>query len=226
MRRAARRAAQRWRRGPAAAALALALAGCSVGRGEGEVKSDKLVARDCWDDAYDMGPNFFAAIPYRDTQDIRVQRGNDIKEVSDGLTVMLDGVEAIREGSLGAPLTVRLPEGVAPTGSLPEPCAEGAPCEGPRASFALYLHRSCHNQNVVLYGLEGTITFASLFNGNPIERQASEKLTEATFDVVVADPRDAPLGASPSDVPDELKSRITGYFRFYFERGQPGQPFP
>jgi hypothetical protein len=92
--------------------------------------------------------------------------------------------------------------------------------------MALYLQRSCHNQNIVLYAVDGTIKFQALFSGDPNETDAVDKYTDATFDVWVGDPRDAGLGHPADAIPRELLSRVTGGFRFYFERGQPGQPFP
>ena len=57
-----------------------------------------------------------------------------------------------------------------------------------------------------------------LFIGRPVE------LTEASFDVDVGNPHDAPPGST--EIPADKRSRLTGYFRFHFQRGQPGQPFP
>ncbi|HTN92093.1 MAG TPA: hypothetical protein VL242_50835, partial [Sorangium sp.] len=70
--------------------------GCSLGQGEGEVYSSRLRAANCWDDSYDMRPDFFAAVPYRSTLQIRVQRGSDLQEISDGLAVLIDDVDLIR----------------------------------------------------------------------------------------------------------------------------------
>lgn len=206
------------------AALSAGAAGCSLGQGEGQVNSDKLLARDCWDQAYDLQPDFFAAVPYRSTLQIRVQRGNDLQEVSDGLAILVDDLETIRNAKLGQTLDVALPPGVQPPGSpVPDP-EPGA--VAPLVHMALYLQQSCHNQNTVLYAVSGEITFSALFSGDPNEKDAAEKYTDAEFDVMVADPRDVPLGAPADAVPPELESRVAGYFRFYFERGQPGQPFP
>jgi hypothetical protein len=91
-------------------------------------------------------------------------------------------------------------------------------------NLALYLQFSCHSQNVVLYGVSGTITFEELFSGDPNESVGAEKLTDAHFEVVVADPRDATPGTLA--IPEAKSSRLTGRFRFHFQRGQPGQPFP
>ncbi|MBK9264731.1 MAG: hypothetical protein IPM54_33725 [Polyangiaceae bacterium] len=217
--------------------------GCSLGQGEGDVKSDALFARDCWYDAYDLQPDFFAAVPYspsyrddldvqvpyRDTVNIRVQRGTDMQEVSDGMTVLVQDVKRVRKDLLGQPLAVTLPAGVLPPGAtLPPPPPDGSapPEPTPAIHMALYLQRSCHNQNAVLYAVDGTITFHSLFSGDPNEDEASDKFTNAEFSVEMGDPRDAPVGALASEIPDDRRSLVTGFFRFYFERGQPGQPFP
>ena len=242
-------------------------AGCSLGLGEGQVKSDELFAHDCWGandggvqgDVYDLSPDFFAAIPYRTTLQIRVQRGNDLEEVSDGLSVLIDDVPKINKeicarlttspdcskaddrgpllslveatpewqecpaGTVG--FQVALPPGVNPPGSpaVPPPDLLNDP---PIVHMALYLHRSCHNQNNVLYAVNGKVCFSRLFSGDPNERSADNKLTNALFKIQVGDLRDVPLGSYPREIPSELQSTVSGYFRFYFERGQPGQPFP
>jgi hypothetical protein len=68
-----------------------------------------------------------------------------------------------------------------------------------------------------------TITFASLFDGNPYESNAARRLIQATFDAYLGDPRDGcPGGLGP---PPPCRGHIRGYFSFYFERGQPAQPF-
>ena len=195
----------------------------SVGEGTGTVTSDALFARDCWDDPFDLEPDFFAADPFRETMHIRIQRGSDLLEFSDGVVVLVDDVELVRD-SLGTPLQVTLPKGVAPPGvQVGTVCGETA-CSSP-VHVALYLLDSCHSQNVVLYATEGTITFTELFSGDPNEKDAAEKLTEGQFDVLVGDPRDIVLeGEEAGTIPNQ--SRLVGDFRFFFQRGQPAQPFP
>lgn len=236
----------------AAAALIGAGAGCtSLGQGEGAVKSEQLLAKDCWCSSYDMQPDFFAAVPYRDTLQIRLQRGADLQEISDGVAVLVDDVKAIRKNWLNKRLSVSLPSAIEliskESGLLPEggcgpdemvegvegTCDLGALAGAPKAEegesvvhMALYLQQSCHNQNVVLYAVSGDILFKSLFSGDPNESVGVDKFTDAVFDVMVGDPQDAPPGASPSEIPPEKLTHIQGCFRFYFERGQPGQPFP
>ncbi len=216
--------------------------GCSfVGEGEGEVTSDHLFVPDCWQGPFDLKPDFFAAVPYRDTLQVRVQRGSDLQEVSDGLAILVNEVSAIRPTNCaldsecssgqcddgictgpdqrGTALDVGLPP------KLLAEIAPGVPAgPTPPVSMALYLQFSCHNQNVVLYAVDGSITFDALFSGDPNESEGAEKLTDAYFDVTVADPRDALPGTL--DIPDDAKSPLVGWFRFHFQRGQPGQPFP
>lgn len=215
----------------ATTAMALALgtgAGCSLGQGEGEVKSDHLFVENCWNGAYDLQPDFFAGIPYRSALLIRVQRGSDLEEVSDGLTVLVDDVgavrRAIRESGGEATFPVALPPGVTPPGA---PAGAAIPPSGEAiVHMGLYLHASCHNQNAFLSAVRGSITFTSLFSGDPNEAIAEEKLSTASFSVRMGDPRDAPLGSPPDEIPEDRLSTVTGSFSFYFERGQPGQPFP
>lgn len=233
----------------------LAALGCNIpGDGEGEVTSGALMVQDCWSDSFDLKPSFFATVPYRDTQQIRVQRGSDLQEVSDGVAILVNEVSAIRPTKCtlgsdcasgecvvsddrpgicpedfdrccvgtdirGQPLTVGLPPKL-----LNEIAPGVAPVIPPPVSLALYLQFSCHNQNAVLYAVEGSITFTALFDGDPNESSGAEKLTDAVFDVMIADPRDAAPGTL--DIPEDRKSPLSGWFRFFFKRGQPGQPFP
>lgn len=247
--------------------LAAAVMGCSLGRGEGEVHSDDLYAKECvlpspdncagpdgidvGCDAYDLRPDFFAAVPFRETIQMRIQRGTDINELSDGLSVLVNDVDKIRAPlqqkqkaamaggateeealKLYVEVPVAIPIGVIPPGATVAPrppCDEATQlCDVLPVAVSLYLQKSCHNQNTVLYAVSGWVRFRSLFSGDPNEKSAAEKYTDADFDLIIGDPHDAPLG-EPLDadaIPAEFTSHLTGYFRYYFERGKPGQPFP
>jgi hypothetical protein len=198
--------------------IAAASIACTTGEGEGWVKSDQLFVEDCWSGPFDLDPTFFAANPHREeSMLIRVQRGDDLEEVSDGLIVLVSDLDYVK-GQLGRPLTVGLPPGVSPPGIPikldPDPA---------RVSLTLYLHDTCHVQNGSLFSIGGKITFDSIFSGSLDESEAEDRLTEATFEAAFADPRKA----EPDGTWEEGKvSTVTGMFRFFFQRGQPAQPFP
>ncbi len=257
----------------------------SLGQGQGTV-TGTLNTPDCWSGPFNLQPDFFAGVPYRDSLNIRVQNGSDFETFSDGVSILVDDVHAIRPdtgpGELGQPLSVSLPPGVVPPGvpitANPNPAS---------VHLTLYLGRSCHTQNVALYAMDqvtlnasgtcdavdgsaiqlscgagagdaslpdaavtdgglasdastsdgappagpsggsigrSTITFTHLFDNNPDETDAAQRLTEATFQVYLADPRDlCPGGLGP---PPPCRGMLTGSFKFYFQRGRPAQPFP
>lgn len=260
---------------PALVAL-IAPAGCSLGQGEGVVHSDALYAKDCvaptegalcpYDDPdagpdggvdegcdnYDLLPDFYAAVPSQDTIQMRIQRGTDITELSDGLSILVTDVAAIRKAiqakrdvamAGGATedealelawvdVPVAMPPGVTTPGSPPAvepPCDPSTLlCDVTPVAAALYLQKSCHNQNTVLYAVSGYMRFNSLFSADPTEPSAADKLTYVSkFEMTIGDPRDAPAGlpVGPDSIPTEFTSLLVGHFRFYFERGKPAQPF-
>lgn len=189
-------------------------AGCTVGEGSGWVRAtENLYIQDCWNGPFDLGPDFFAANPYRDQLWIRVQRGDNHEEMSDGLVIVVNGISDVR-ANLGTPVKVGLPRGVSPPGV---PVVEQE--DPPMVSLSLYLHNSCHAQNATVHSISGEITFTSLFNGVVNESRAEDRLTQASFSAVFADPRLDRVGDS------EFASVVEGAFEFYFERGQPAQPF-
>jgi len=195
--------------------LALAGAtGCTVGEGEGEVTSKRLYVKGCWNGSFDLDPDFFAANPYREEAlMIRVQRGDNNQEASDGLTVIVKDLAAV---PLDTPIPVGLPNGVSPPGQP----VKGLP--DPLVSLSLYLHATCHEQNSATYSVDGTILFRSIFSGNPNEENAEKRLTDAEFEVKFADPRELVDADDPAKVTSDV---VRGWFRFYFQRGQPAQPF-
>jgi len=101
----------------------------------------------------------------------------------------------------------------------------------PEVTMTLYLYNTCHVQNGAVYSVDGTIVFDSLFSGNRNENRAADRLTDAHFQAVVADPRDATLVVDPAtneivpEYPPDKTSIVKGDFRFYFQRGEPAQPF-
>jgi hypothetical protein len=182
--------------------------------------------QDCWEGEFDLKPTFFGANPFNDTLTIRIQRGERDIQVSDGFTMLIYDVPLIRSSLIGQPLLLGLPVGVSPLGyPLPE-----TP-NPPMATLSLYLNNSCAGQNSQLLAVEGEVTFAKLFSGDPNEETSEDRITEGEFWAVVTDPRTAEPIAEGGEggqffYPDETKSRIEGEFSFVFHRGTPAQPFP
>ena len=192
--------------------------GCAAAEGEGEVKSERLYIEDCWNGPFDLNPNFFAANPYREESLlIRIQAGDDIQELSDGLTVLVNDLQELR-GMLGQDIEVGVPPGVSPP---------GVPLQGdldpPPVSLSLYLHKTCHTQIGTIYSVSGTIRFESLFSGDMNEGSSEDRLTEGSFTANFGDPRQLAPGSSAD--PALVTSLVTGNFSFFFQRGQPSQPF-
>jgi hypothetical protein len=207
-----------WQGLPLAALALSGAAGCTVGEGHGDVSTpmgESLYVKDCWNGPFDLKPDFFAANPYREEQlFIRVQRGDNNEEASDGLLVAVNDLAAVK-ASTGQAIQVGLPNGVAPPG---QPLT-GKP--QPLVSLSLYLHQTCHEQNSATYSVSGTITFTSIFSGNPNEKNSDKRRTDAEFDVMFADPRDLVDATDPAAV----SGHVVGNFHFFFQRGQPAQPF-
>jgi hypothetical protein len=279
--------------------LAASFAACSVGAGNGFVNGD-LNVKDCWAGRFDLQPNFFAAVPYQSSQEIRIQNGGDYETFSDGVEILIEDVFAIRPGTgpdaggeMGVPLRVSLPPSVTAPGVPVVATSDPA-----RIHLALYLQRTCRTQDVALYALDAvtlnangdcnplhedggepvvtcpsssngiapsgnaidggtqdagardgsatdaatpvsagdaagtasgpighsTITFQSLFDNDESEPRADNRLNQGTFDVYLADPREACAGGIGP--PPPCRGHLTGAFKFYFERGRPAQPFP
>jgi len=193
--------------------------GCTTGQGDGQVTSEHLAVEDCWDGPFELSPTFFGANPYtRDDLSIRLQRGDDLTEVSDGVTFTIREAGKIRDELLDSPVKMGLPAGVTPPGTLPRQLDPDA-----LVSMVLSLHGSCHEQNSAVYAVSGDIVFHSLFSGDLNESKADARLTDAEFTADVADPRRIqPDGSFAA----EDTSQVTGWFRFFFQRGPPAQTFP
>lgn len=209
------------RRGPARAALALAVVlvagACSVGTGEGAFFGSLLV-RDCGVDLpdYDLRPSFFGAEYIVDTGaprgrqsqivNIRVQRGSFREDFSDGLRIAVYDVNAIARERLGQPIELlpirpglRRPVDV--TFYAQESCSAGYPDEFWRIP-------------AIFHAVSGTITFHAL-HAPDIPGSNGE---------IHAEIRDA-LFVSEAN-PEERWARLSGYFRFFYQRGAPAQTFP
>lgn len=253
--------------GLAALVIATSTNGCTVGSGTGSVSGDLFVA-ECWGGSYDLKPDFFAATPNTDDSlIIRIQRGSNYVNFSDGVSILVTAVSTIRaaidnDGGTPQPQTfpISLPPSVLAPGT---PLIQPTP---PGAQFTLILQQSCGVDTPGLYGMSlvttdvptgdggaicsaatmaaasqcdggvppatggSTITFQHIFDaslangGDPGSLSADQRLTQATFDVLLGDPRQqCPVGTGP---PPPCEGHLTGSFSFYFERGKPAQAFP
>ena len=269
--------------GCAAAVLGALAPACSLPEGQGDV-TGTLNVPSCWAGKFDLKPDFYAGVPYRETLQLRIQSGGDYETFSDGISILIDNVNDIRPsddpsqvaahpGLYNVPLAVSLPPGVTPPG-VPIPVV-ASPA---RVHLTLYLQQTCRTQNVALYAMDqvllnpdgtcdatdgsadplpcsvtqpappaggvpdassaetgappatapighSTITFTSLFDGNPDEDVAAKRLNAGSFHVYLADPREiCPGGLGP---PPRCRGELTtSGFSFYFQRGRPAQPFP
>ena len=87
-----------------AVALTPCLGACANGEGEGEA-SGPVSAPECGidDTAWELRPNFFVQDPWENTAVIRVQRGSNYQDLSNGLVISISDVEEVR-GSFGTPI--------------------------------------------------------------------------------------------------------------------------
>jgi hypothetical protein len=279
-----------------AAFAAAAMPACSLGQGDGWVRGS-LNVPDCWSGNFDLNPDFFAAVPYRKSLQLRIQNGGDYETFSDGVQILIDDITVIRPsgtspGLYGQALTVALPPEVTPPGVPITPTSSPA-----SVHLTLYLGRTCRTQNVALYAVDSvslnaaggcdladggepifacqgstvglfdggtpvtdagvstdatvstdasapsqeagaeagpsqqagavghsSITFQSLFDGDPEEVSAAQRHNVGDFTVYLADPREeCPGGLGP---PPPCRGYLQGHFDFNFERGKPAQPFP
>lgn len=227
----------------------LGTSACTLGQGEGQV-TGQLDVPNCWSGSFDLAPDFFAGVPYRSDLFIRIQRSGDTPPFADGVAIHVRDVLAVRQ-RLNVPLAVALAPEVTPPGvpivSDPDPALVDLALYLQRScrseTTALYAIKTalangdgtCSVDGPVACGagaglpanskvVSSTITFAHIFNGDPEEPSALERLTEASFDVYLADPRDACPGGIGS--PPRCRGHLQGRFKFFFQRGRPAQPFP
>lgn len=163
--------------------LAASAPACSQGEGEGRI-TGTLNVPECWTGNFELSPDFFAAVPYRDGLQLRIQSGSDFQSFSDGLSILLYDIAKVRPdaskgfaGRYNQPLEVDLPPEVTPPGTPIEPTANPAP-----VSMSLYLQRSCRTQNVTLQAIrevtmptDGTCDARALMGADPTQGCAPDK---------------------------------------------------
>ena len=167
----------------AAIAIAATAPACSQGEGEGRIVGT-LNVPNCWTGAFELNPDFLAAVPYRDAITLRIQSGSDFQSFSDGLTILVNDRTKIRPdpskafaGRYREPIPVDLPPEVTPPGTPIEAQADPA-----LVNMALYLQRSCRTQNVTLHVVDevtiptdGTCTAPAVRGADPTQGCAADK---------------------------------------------------
>jgi len=177
----------------------LLLGGCATGPGEGSAVG-QVWASDCGlnGEAFSLDPNYFAMQPSTSVEiiDMRMQRGSDIPNLSDGISFFIAEPELLKDEMLGVDIEFELLD---------------SPVE-----MTLYLNRTCPflSQIPVVYrAVSGTIRFEELFvfwvtNDN--------RMTTAEFtDVELVDTSD----------PENRRAVLSGDISFLFQRGTPAQNF-
>jgi len=164
--------------------------------GTGEVTGTVIAPQCDLDGDYSLNPDFFSATAFEEQLTIRIQHGGDFAIDSDGISIVV--LDASMETErLGTPIAIT---------------------EDPEAPVAmsLYLNDSCPVDEdtlpVFLQATEGTITFDEIYAPEVDEGQ---RQSAGTFTGVVF-----------TDGRGERMATLDGEFRFLFERGRPGQPFP
>ncbi|MBX3233627.1 MAG: hypothetical protein KIT84_21005 [Labilithrix sp.] len=166
------------------AALAASAPACSQGDGAGSIQGT-LNIPECWNGSFDLEPDFFAAVPYRETSlTLRIQRGSDFQNFSDGISIQVNDIKKIRpdgrgfEGRYGETLRVDIPAEVTPAGTPVTPDPDPA-----IVAFSLYLQRSCKTQTVTLNAVDevtlpsdGTCTVKEMMGADPAQGCAPDKM--------------------------------------------------
>lgn len=172
----------------AVATLLVALSpACSQGQGEGHI-TGTLNVPNCWSGAFELSPDFFGAVPYRQGLQLRIQSGSDYESFSDGVSILINDILKLRPdpgagfpGRYREPLAVDLPPEVTPPGvpieATPDPALVG---------MSLYLQRSCRTQNVSLHAVkevsiadDGSCVANALMGADPTQGCAPDKESPA-----------------------------------------------
>ncbi len=172
-----------------AGALVASAPACSQGEGTGRV-TGTLNIPGCWTGNFDLGPDFFAASPYNNTLQLKIQRGSDFEDFSDGVALLIDDITKIRPNAKASPpfageynqaLEVDIPVGVAAPGTPVVPDPNPA-----NVHFALYLQSSCKTQTVTLNAIDtvaiptdGTCTAPAIAGADPTQGCAAGKSADA-----------------------------------------------
>lgn len=227
------------------------VAACGTEGGDGSAVGQLDIA-DCWSGPFDLAPDFFGASPYRETLQIKLQRGSDFATFSDNLNILVTDINAIRPsatepGKYNQELEVDLPPEVTPPG-IPI-----VPRKSPLlVNATLGLQRTCRTRNIPLQAVrevelrsdgtcaaqvkkcDGTATSTSaavLGKSKMIfAHLPNGKIDEANAEERLVDGNFDLYFADPREAcypsPPPCRGHLSGRFSFYFSRGRPQQAFP
>jgi hypothetical protein len=223
-----------------AAALACAVSGCSVGAGTGEVTGTAELAGCFPEGAYVLAPNAFFAQATEQLLTMRIQRGSEIENESDGLAVSVRDSAEIAESWLGRDIPLRVvprvtswydagstddagtgpsDAGASDASASDADAAVEAPSAGdaPIVDVTAYFNETCPpgrtKSPMVLQAVSGTIRFDAIY--------APEKSREK---VRILGTITGARFARNAD--DSSYAELDGTFDFLYVRGRPAQRFP
>jgi len=239
--------------GAALAFATILFAACGAQDGTGKTKGT-LDIKDCWTGDFDLAPDYFAAMPYRNAIQIRLQRGSDFETFADGLVILVNDTSKIRPGPgfagrYNQDLPVSLPPGVVPPGTPIKATPDPAPVH-----MNVYLQRTCRTLQVSLYAVDGVLLEAdetcgqrvatpldcsSTATPRPVGRSTIRftHLPSGNIEDSNAAERlvegsfdiylaDPREGCGSGLGPPPCRGHLSGEFRFYYDRTKPAQPFP
>lgn len=190
------------RRLPVVLLVALGAVGCAVGDGEGALDG-VVTAVDCDLDtrSYALRPTFFGADAFENILNIRIQRGSDPQDRSDGVLFQIRDTSGVQADLLGVPIPIE---------DRPDALLQ----------MGLYLNATCPtdftglDRPVVLAGDGGTVTFDAIYA--PEGRGGGREVEATVSGATLRDPGD----------PTGRRAEFDGFFRFVFNRGRPAQRYP
>lgn len=156
--------------------LVSCLTACQGGEGDGEV-TGVVVVPECGIDNpdWDLRPSFFVQDPWENTAVIRIQRGSNYQDLSNGLVISIRDVDAVR-ASFGTPIDL---------------AAEDAP-----VTVTLTLDGTCRparrDPSVLLIARSGSITFDALYD----PRADDGRETSGTLEGLVMDDGEDPASTA------------------------------
>ncbi len=179
--------------------VVLLLGSCATGPGEGSAVG-QVWAPDCGLDGqpFSLDPDFFGMEPSRSVEiiDMRMQRGGDLQNLSDGVSFFIAEPELLKNEMLGVDIEFEL---------------LGSPVQ-----MTLYLNETCPGLSripVVYRAVSGIIRFDELYV--PWVDNENRMTTAEFTDVELVDTAD----------PDIRRAVLSGDISFLVQRGKPPQNF-